>query len=206
MSGSMGRREREHAQRYNDILDAAEECFAEKGFHGTTVEDVANRAEFAVGTLYKFFSSKDELYKALIKERVEYLIQAGLEAMADVVGTEELVRCYIETKVRLCRAKPNFLRLYTRERMGDRFAKTELWREVVWPNFERLYTRLTEAFEAGIAEGALRDDIEVFDMVVALDNITDGFLFDALDDDDIDKYATKVEVMMRLFFDGVARK
>jgi AcrR family transcriptional regulator len=48
------------------ILDAALDLFVERGFHGTTVPDVARRARVAAGTIYLYFPSKEDLVNRLI--------------------------------------------------------------------------------------------------------------------------------------------
>ncbi len=60
--GVQERREREKEQRKNDILDAAEQVFFEKGLSLSTMDDVADAAELSKGTLYLYFKSKQELY------------------------------------------------------------------------------------------------------------------------------------------------
>lgn len=50
------------------ILDAALELFAERGFHGTVVPDVAERAGVGAGTLYRYFESKEALVNALFQQ------------------------------------------------------------------------------------------------------------------------------------------
>ncbi len=60
--GVQERREREKEQRRNDILDAAEQVFFEKGLSLSTMDDVAEAAELSKGTLYLYFNSKQELY------------------------------------------------------------------------------------------------------------------------------------------------
>jgi len=65
------RRERERRARRAQILEAAKEVFAEKGFQATTAEEIARRAEVAVGTLYLYFRSKEELYVSLLFEGLE---------------------------------------------------------------------------------------------------------------------------------------
>lgn len=49
------------------ILQAALELFVEKGFHGTSVPSVAERAGVAAGTIYHYFASKEALVNALYK-------------------------------------------------------------------------------------------------------------------------------------------
>ncbi len=63
-----GRRERERARRAQDILAAAERVFAVHGFDATTIEQIAQEAEYAVGTIYLYFKDKQALYAALSGE------------------------------------------------------------------------------------------------------------------------------------------
>ena len=41
------------------ILMAAEECMLEKGFHGTSVQDIAKRAGISTGLIYRYYKNKD---------------------------------------------------------------------------------------------------------------------------------------------------
>lgn len=60
------RRERERLRHRQEILDAALRVCAMRGVEGVTVEHVAREAEFAVGSIYRHFRSKDELLKELV--------------------------------------------------------------------------------------------------------------------------------------------
>lgn len=55
--------------RKREILQAAVRCFAERGFHGTTMQDVADEAGLSKGALYRYVESKDDLVEALARER-----------------------------------------------------------------------------------------------------------------------------------------
>ena len=68
------RRDEARALFRNAILDAAEGVFAERGFHGARIQDIAERARIGVGTVYNHFSQKDEVLSALLEERVEGLL------------------------------------------------------------------------------------------------------------------------------------
>jgi AcrR family transcriptional regulator len=64
---TLPRRERERLARRQAMLDAALAVFAEKGFSGATLDEVAERAEFGKGTLYNYFpGGKEEILFALI--------------------------------------------------------------------------------------------------------------------------------------------
>jgi len=61
--------------RREQILDAALGIFAEKGLHDTKVSEIAARAGVSQGTVYWYFDSKEELFKAVFRDRVEALFQ-----------------------------------------------------------------------------------------------------------------------------------
>ena len=63
-------RQRRKEARPQELLDAALELFAEKGFAATRSEEVAARAGVAKGTLYLYYPSKEELLKAVISQRL----------------------------------------------------------------------------------------------------------------------------------------
>ena len=56
-----------HPDRRESILDAALHCFVERGFHGTSVPEIAARANIAAGTIYHYFESKEALVNALYR-------------------------------------------------------------------------------------------------------------------------------------------
>lgn len=61
-----GLRERNRRKKIDSILDAALAVFRKMGFDGATIEDVAGRAEVSVGTIYGYFSTKENLLLALV--------------------------------------------------------------------------------------------------------------------------------------------
>jgi len=62
-------------ERRSQILDAALDAFAQKGFHDTKVSEIAARAGVSQGTVYWYFKSKEELFQAVFKDRVEAMFQ-----------------------------------------------------------------------------------------------------------------------------------
>jgi AcrR family transcriptional regulator len=74
---------RKRQQTQARLLDAALDAFAEKGFHGTSVEEVCERANFSRGAFYSNYSSKTELFVALYHRHAEGIL-AGLAKHAQV--------------------------------------------------------------------------------------------------------------------------
>jgi AcrR family transcriptional regulator len=78
-----GRRERQKQEREARILSAARRLFDRHGYVNTSMEEVAARAGLAVGTLYNYFSSKDQLLLAISRIDTERLLRIGERILAD---------------------------------------------------------------------------------------------------------------------------
>lgn len=78
-----GTRARVRTATRDGLLEAAEKVFAEKGIDGARIEDIAARADVAVGTIYNYFGDSTELLQALIGQRRTDLLTRLDEAMAD---------------------------------------------------------------------------------------------------------------------------
>jgi AcrR family transcriptional regulator len=72
------------------ILEAAAEVFAERGL-GVTMDDIADRADVGVGTVYRRFPDKELLIEALFEDRVEEIVSLAQQALAEDDPWEALV-------------------------------------------------------------------------------------------------------------------
>lgn len=70
-TSSLSRKEREKLQRKKEILAAATNLFAKKGYRETTLEDIAAEAEFGTGTLYNYIASKEDIFRNILKQLIE---------------------------------------------------------------------------------------------------------------------------------------
>lgn len=70
---------KEAEERRNEILDAAEKLFGEKGFDGTSTNDILDEVGIARGTLYYHFKSKEDILDAMIERMTGRLIQKAAE-------------------------------------------------------------------------------------------------------------------------------
>ncbi|MEH7226781.1 TetR/AcrR family transcriptional regulator [Bacillus sp. JJ1566] len=74
---------KEADERKNEILDAADELFSQKGFDGTSTNDILKKVGIARGTLYYHFKSKEDVMDALIDRYSVRLISTAQEVAAD---------------------------------------------------------------------------------------------------------------------------
>ena len=80
------KRERRKQARPGELLDAALDLFVEKGFAATRSEEVAARAGVSKGTLFLYFPSKEELFKAVVRENMVRHQTEGAEEIARFEG------------------------------------------------------------------------------------------------------------------------
>ncbi|MBI3792289.1 MAG: TetR/AcrR family transcriptional regulator, partial [Gemmatimonadetes bacterium] len=76
------RRRRDPDGRPSQILDAALEAFGEHGFAAARIDDIAHRANLAKGTIYLYFPTKEDLFKAVVRREIIERIETG-EQMRD---------------------------------------------------------------------------------------------------------------------------
>jgi len=77
---------KEHDERRNEILDAAQALFYSKGYDQTSIQDIINAVGIAKGTSYHYFSSKD----ALLNELVERMLHESIRLIEPIVADAEL--------------------------------------------------------------------------------------------------------------------
>jgi AcrR family transcriptional regulator len=80
--GTLERKEKERIIRRNDVIDAAETLFMEKGFEQTTMDEIAKSAGFTKKTIYTYISSKDEIYMEIMLRGFQLLNKLIDEALA----------------------------------------------------------------------------------------------------------------------------
>jgi TetR/AcrR family transcriptional regulator len=87
------KRERRKEARPGELLDAALDLFVEKGFAATRSEEVAARAGVSKGTLFLYFPSKEELFKAVVRENISGRFSEWNEEFETFEGsTADMVR------------------------------------------------------------------------------------------------------------------
>lgn len=95
---SLPKRERRKEARPGELLDAALALFVDKGFAATRVEEVAARAGVSKGTLFLYFQSKEDLFKAVIRENIASLFPTWNEEFNNFQGSSaDMLRYAMQT-------------------------------------------------------------------------------------------------------------
>jgi AcrR family transcriptional regulator len=96
VAGTRSKHARRKEARPGELLEAALDLFVEKGFAATRSEEVAARAGVSKGTLFLYFPSKEELFKAVVRENISGRFNEWNEAFENFEGsTADMLRyCY----------------------------------------------------------------------------------------------------------------
>jgi AcrR family transcriptional regulator len=97
-TATLNTRQRRKEARPQELLSAALALFVEKGFAATRSEEVAALAGVSKGTLYLYYPSKQDLFKAVVRHNLSALIAEGEELVDGFTGrTAELLECLMLT-------------------------------------------------------------------------------------------------------------
>lgn len=141
----------------SQLLDAAEEVFGAKGFHDTTLKEVAELAEFSVGSVYSFFENKDDLFlNVFLRRGAEFM--PGMEAAVAGAGSPvEQLHALVDFEVGFFREHKHFGRLYLRS-SGTALLPPQIQvDEALRANFRRAMEIQADVFARGHEAGELRD-------------------------------------------------
>ena len=196
------RRERERQRHRSEILSAALTLFSDKGFHNVSMQEIAAEAEFATGTLYNFFASKEALFDELIAASGERIV-ADMVAILDRPGTEvERLARYFRSLPAQLEAHAPFIRLYVSEMGtgGAKLAKNRGQRKVDTV----MSAKIRDLLEAGIGKGLFRPvDAEV--ATIAINSTLETLAFEMAGHFDRARATRVFENVEQLFLEGLLR-
>jgi AcrR family transcriptional regulator len=197
------RREREKLRQRHEVLDVALRLFSEKGYHNVSMHEIAKEAEFAIGTLYKFFQNKEDLYQALmlqLSDRFHGALKAVVEGDADEVGT---LREYVRVKGELFRNNVPAIRLYFTETRGARFNMTAGLEQEIRKRHRTTLSLLASIFERGMNRKIFRRITTPLYLATALDSIVNALLFQWMEDPQGQPYPGEPDTILNILFKGL---
>jgi AcrR family transcriptional regulator len=141
----------------SQLLDAAEEVFGRKGFHETTLKEVAELAEFSVGSVYSFFENKDDLFRQIFQRRGEQFMP-GIRRILDDAGADPVAQLHelVAFEIGFFRDHPHFGRLYLRYSSATMISAEREIDVVMRERYEEAMRLQASLFERGQAAGVLR--------------------------------------------------
>jgi TetR/AcrR family transcriptional regulator len=157
----LSRREQRRLQHQDlsrgQLLDAAEEVFGRKGFHEATLKEVAELAEFSVGSVYSFFDNKDDLFRQIFVRRGDEFMPGLRDALRPGHGTpvEQLHRL-VDFEVGFFRRHPRFGRLYLRYSSATSMSADRRADAAIAANYDESMGLQADMFARGQRDGTFR--------------------------------------------------
>lgn len=111
--GTAERKEREKLHRKEEIIDAAEKVFFDKGLALATMDEIAERAELSKGTLYLYYKSKEDLYMAVICRGHQILLKMFQQAAATGEPTIKLLQNIGEAYFAFYKRHHDYFRMFS---------------------------------------------------------------------------------------------
>lgn len=141
--------------RRTSILEAARGVFARHGYGATTVDEIAEEASIAKGTLYSYFKSKEDIYLTALTHDLRVLMEESACRVAQASTTQAKLAEFVKTRLEHAERSADFLRIYFSE-----FSNLKLSPASVNKDFQDLKQQSTDmlrgVLEAGMAAGEIR--------------------------------------------------
>lgn len=157
MSTSSARRDATRQKLY----EAAVTLIAEQGFSSTTVEEIAERAGVAKGTVYYNFSSKTKLFEELLRHGVELLtadLRQAAEAAVAAGGSQvDALDAMIRAGLVFIERYPAFTQLY----VAELWRTNRAWRDTLTVVRSKAVAVVEEVLRRGVADGELSGEIDI---------------------------------------------
>lgn len=158
-SGVRARRSR--AATRERLFQAAVTLIAERDFSATTVEDIAERAGVAKGTVYYNFASKNELFEELLRHGVESLtadLRAAAERSTAAGGRAvDALDAMVRAGLAFIDHYPAFTQLY----VAELWRTNRAWNSTLMVVRAQAVAVVEEALRAGVAAGELSEEIDI---------------------------------------------
>lgn len=197
------RREREKLRQRQEMLAAALDLFSQKGYYNVSMHEIAAQAEFSIGTLYKFFQNKEDLYKALVLEQCDKFEDALIQAIETPDDEIEKLRNYVRTRSERFRSNLPFVRLFLAESRGVSFNIKAGLNEELRKRYYNFLERLSTIFDRGIKNQRFKKIADPYYLAAALDSIVDASLLLWLDAPDRHPYPEDPDTILDIFFKGL---
>jgi len=190
--------------RETEILRAARKVFADHGFAAATIEMIAAEAGVAKGTLYLYYTSKDEIFWMALSSRFREMLAQSRREVEAATGTEEKIRAALRVRFEFLRSDEQFLRMYLTE-FGQICGPGGAHREPMREMYRESAEYLADVLAAGITAGELKqlDPLETAMALIELTKAVFAMRFSGLAGQNANFDGERF--VFELFWNGVAR-
>lgn len=148
-------RDRRQARARVEIAEAAARAFARKGFHGTSVEDIAGEAGMSPSSLYRYFKGKEELYEAVVDHIANVVHAPFSDPLLPTLGFDQRLEWLIRRQLSIVEERREFFVTFAAER-GSMEWELAGEHNPAGERYDRWVSAFRDLLEEGVADGSLR--------------------------------------------------
>jgi AcrR family transcriptional regulator len=183
------------------ILDAAERLFLRVGYHDAKMADVAAEAGVAVGTLYKYFDSKEEVFASL-SARVRNDLMGLLEGAVSSDDPLERLRDLVRRSFVYAEDHGAMLAIYTQLGVVSELQIRSAGGEAAEQIFDKFLERIEAILVDGVSRGLIRDDLPAAVLATVFAGVMNATLYHWVRSERKASLADRAEAMLNLFLEG----
>ncbi len=161
----MEQRNRNSQRSREDILNAAESAFAEKGIYGTRVDEIAKAANINKRMIYEYFGNKEGLYRAVLERSYSKLLEIELRMLSQETSAADAVSGIVRLYFHFLSSNPSYVKLIMWENLNEgRYIEELDFNKIKHPAFEMMKSILKKGRDAGV----FRDDLDEDQLIISL--------------------------------------
>ncbi|MEA2012194.1 MAG: TetR/AcrR family transcriptional regulator [Verrucomicrobiota bacterium] len=201
----LNRREREKLRHRQEIMNISLGLFTSKGFHNVTMSKIAEESEFAIGTLYNFFKSKDDLYEAIIIELIEKHRKMFKENLDLPLYPLEKIKKIIHSDLKFISENADIIRAFQAELLSATTLKHAEMNSKIEAYHNEIISYFADIIREGIESNFFRSATPLI-MAHGLKGMIEAYCTIATDKDSIISRKKYAEEIIEMFFAGVLKR
>lgn len=188
----------------SELLKASERVFARCGFHATKMADIAGEAGVAVGTLYNYFDSKEEIFRAIVVDSQQQF-RSRIEPLKKARDPLERLEGIVRTVMTSIEEKGGVFAVFFELGAISEFDIQRVGGDVAHQGHREFLETLTDAVRACVTAGRLRRDISVYNLVGMLSGAMNGVVYSWFARGRRGRLATATDELWTLFLTGASK-
>ncbi|KAB2916362.1 MAG: TetR/AcrR family transcriptional regulator [Hyphomicrobiaceae bacterium] len=179
-------------RRAEEIVDAAAQVFAERGYHGTSTQAIADVLGLRQASLYYYFPSKEAALEIVCERGVDGFLERAEAIVARKESALQRLTHLVASHLEPIGSKPDYVRVFINERRYlPNAARKRIARKI--RGVERCFA---DVLAAGVADGTLRPDIDIRRTVLLILGMCNAVInWPAADRDAIDETAREIALL-----------